>query len=131
MGTDLLAIAQRMTDDAVAGDDTIYDRYFTEDVELHEHITGVPQSGVFHGRDGMRTAMSVQNATWKKTWTFTRFQHSDDTLIVYEQIIWDNYKTGKAPMVPAIGVHKYRGDRICRIDVYITDEDALRDTLVS
>jgi hypothetical protein len=78
----------------------------------------------------MRKAMAVQNATWKKTWTFKRFQHSDDTLIVFEEIVWDNYKTGKAPMIPAIGVHKYRGDQICRIDVYITDEDALRDTLV-
>jgi hypothetical protein len=131
MAQDLIAIAERMTSDVVAsGDDSAYDRYFTDDVELHEHIQGVPQSGVFHGRDGMRKAMAIQNSTWKKTWTFTRWQYDDETLIVYEEIVWDNYETGKAPKIPAIGVHRYRDGQICRIDVYITDEDALRDSLV-
>jgi hypothetical protein len=130
MAQDLISIAKRMTDEVAAGDDTAYDRYFTEDLELHEHIEGVPQSGVFRGRDGVRNCMAIQNATWKKTWKFTRWQYDDELLIAYEEIVWANYKTGKAPMIPAIGVHKYRDGRICRIDVYITDEDALRDTLV-
>jgi SnoaL-like protein len=130
MPTDLIAIAKRMTDEVAAGDDSAYDRYFTDDLELHEHIEGVPQSGVFHGQDGVRKCMAIQNATWKKTWKFTRWQYGEDLIIVYEEIVWANFKTGKAPMIPAIGVHKYRDGRICRIDVYITDEDALRDTLV-
>jgi hypothetical protein len=74
--------------------------------------------------------MATQNATWKKTWDFTRFQYGDDMVIMYEQIVWDNYKTGKAPLIPAIGIHRYRDGLISRMDIYITDEDALRDTLV-
>jgi hypothetical protein len=130
LARDLIAIAERMTTEVATGDDTAYDRYFTEDLELYEHAQGLPQSGVFRGRDGARKAMAIQNAIWKKTWTFTRFQYDDDTLIVYEEIVWDNMKTGKAPMIPAIGVHRYRGDKIYRMDVYITDEQGLRDTLV-
>lgn len=129
MARDLIVIAERMTTDVATGDDGAYDRYFTEDMELHEHAKGLPQSGVFRGPDGARKAMAIQNAIWKKSWNFTRFQYDDDTLIIYEEIVWDNPKTGKAPMIPAIGVHRYRGDRICRMDVYITDEAGLRDTL--
>ena len=130
MAQDLIALSEKLTTEVAAGDDSAYERYFAPDLELHEHITGVPQSGVFFGPDGVRKCMAIQNATWKKTWEFTRFQYSDDMLIVYEQIVWANYQTGKAPMIPAIGVHRYRDGLIYRIDVYITDEDALRDTLV-
>jgi hypothetical protein len=127
---DLLALSKRLTDEVAAGDDSAYERYLAPDLELHEHIDGVPQSGVWHGPDGCRKCMATQNATWKKTWRFTRFQHSEDTVIMYEVITWDNYETGKAPTIPAIGIHRYRDGMIYRMDIYITDEDALRDSLV-
>lgn len=130
MSQDLLALSERLTTEIAAGDDSAYERYISPDLELHEHITGLPQSGVFHGLDGVRTCMSIQNSTWKKTWKFTRFAYGDDIVIMYEEIVWDNYKTGKAPMIPAIGIHRYKDGMIVRMDVYITDEDALRDTLV-
>jgi hypothetical protein len=130
LAQDLIAISERMTTAVAAGDDSAYDRYFSPDLELHEHVTGLPQSGVFHGPNGVRQCMAIQNSTWKKTWSFTRFQYTDDILIVYEQITWANYKTGKAPMIPAIGVHRFRDGLICRMDIYITDEEALRNTLV-
>jgi hypothetical protein len=130
MPQDLLALSERLTTEIAAGDDSAYERYISEDNELHEHIDGVPQSGVFHGPDGVRQCMAIQNSTWKKSWEFTRFVYGDDVVIMYEQIVWANYKTGKAPMIPAIGIHRYQDGLICRMDIYITDEDALRDTLL-
>jgi SnoaL-like domain len=130
MAHDLLALSERMIAEIAAGDDSAYERYMTVDHELHEHVGGLPQSGVFYGPDGVRQCMAIQNATWKKTWKFTRFAYGEDTVIMFEQIVWDNFQTGKAPMIPAIGVHRYRDGLICRMDIYITDEDALRDTLV-
>jgi hypothetical protein len=132
MAQDLIAIAEKWCTAAVAGDDTAYDsdRYFAEDLKVYYYIEGVPQSGVFYGPEGVRRCMGIMNATWKKTWTFKYFQYGDDLLIVYEDIIWANHDTCKTARVPAIGVYKYRDGLICRIDVYVTDEDALRDTLV-
>lgn len=128
--TDLIALSDKLTSEIAAGDDTAYERYLAPDLELHEHVTGLPQSGVFYGPDGVRQCMAIQNSVWKKTWRFSKFQPSDDLLIAYELITWDNYKTGKAPTIPAIGVHRYRDGLVYRMDVYIVDEDALRDSLV-
>jgi hypothetical protein len=131
LARDLAALSAKMVNEIAAGDDSAYDRYMAPDMELHEHIEGVPQSGVHIGPDGCRHCMAVQNATWNKTWKFTRFQYTDDILIILEEIVWANIKTGKAPMIPAIGVHRYNEDGlVCRMDIYITDEDALRDTLI-
>lgn len=130
MANDLLALSERLTTEVAAGDDSAYERYISPENELHEHIAGLPQSGVFHGPDGVRSCMKIQNSTWKKTWDFTRFQYGDDRVIMYEVISWSSYETGKSATIPAIGVHTYRDGLIVRMDIYITDEDALRATLV-
>jgi hypothetical protein len=127
--TDLIALAEQKGAEILAEGPSAMERHFTEDFELHQHIEGVPQSGVFRGLDGLRRCMEITDGTWKRTMQFTRFQYGDDLLIVYEEIVWANHETGKAPMIPAISVHRYRDGMVCRIDAYITDEDALRDTL--
>lgn len=122
---------------AEMGDDLTSDRSrgamldaFTDDFEILEPAA-LPHGGLWKGKDEWIRMQGIMREHWQQKVVIDKMWDlpDDDLIILYTSMEWTANATGKEIAFPCVELLSFRDARICKVEIFIYDTQAVMATL--
>lgn len=128
MPRDKVDVARRAVDAYNRRDvDGFFAELATPDFEWFPGLVRALGSGGYQGRDGVERFYADTRENWEEMRTVAEeFRDLGDRVLVLGRLEGRGKGSGAVVRAPLTGIYDFRGDRICRIRVYLDREEGLR-----